>query len=327
MYVGRIVGICHFDTAFAVPSEANPCQLKAEICRRKSVKTSMSTNSMLILFDVKTVCISFSPMKIKVLSWFLCSASLLVSGCASTQVHWDATRLREAALDYYTDQVMDNLIRGKNGQLILHVDITILTAQVTTKVAGSVGGGKTTANTANRGAAGLLTSTANVTTKPFTFSISPERDDQLTITSVPEINDSAVYQLYLQFLNLPAFTNTTSFSATVLGSLPSSGLNVAHSDNIFSVQQRRHGEDLKDGDYVAGTLRTWAGHQYYVPIGYKQQYFDLCMGLVSRIKLKTPAPDAKRLAPAEFLAPKYYDSPELRLLQQLQQKIETLSQP
>ena len=219
---------------------------------------------------------------------------------------------------------MDNLIRGKNGQLILHVNITTLSAQVTTKVAGSAGGGKTTANTVNGGATGLLTSTANVTTKPFTFSISPERDDQLTITAVPEINDSPVYQLYLQFLNLPPLTNAKSFSISALGSLPSSGLNVTSSDNIFSVRQRKDGEDLKEGDYVPGTLRTWEGHQYYVPIGYKQAYFDLCMGLVSRIKLNTP-PGGKVKA-AEFLAPKY-DSPELRSLQQIQQKIDTLSQP
>ena len=264
-------------------------------------------------------------MKTKTLSWFLCGASLLASGCAHTQVHWDATKLREAALDYYTDQIMDNLIRGKNGQLLLHMNITTLTAQVTSKVAGSVGGGETTADTVNKGAAGLVTSAANVTTKPFTFSISPERDDQLTITAVPEINDSAIYQLYIQFLNLPAPKKEASFSANTLSSLPNSGLDVASSDNVFSVRQR-NGEHLKEGDYVAGTLKKWAGHQYYVPIAYKQAYFDLCMGLVSRIKLKPPTPDAKGLAPAEFLAPKY-DSPELRSLQQIQQKIDTLSQP
>jgi hypothetical protein len=177
----------------------------------------------------------------------------------------------------------------------------------------------------NSGAAGLVTSAADVTTKPFTFAISPEKDDQLTIAAEPEVNDPAVYQLYLQFLNLQAPTNATFYSVTALGSLPSSGLNVSSSDNILSVRQRKAGEILREGSYVSGTLRVWAGHQYYVPIQYKQAYFDLCMGLVSRIKLKTPTPGGKVTA-TEFLSPKY-DSPELRLLQQIQQKIGTLSQP
>ena len=255
----------------------------------------------------------------KMLTYSFFAVIFLTTGCANRQVHWDAVQLRERALDYYTTQIMDNLIRGKNGMLLLHMDITALTAQVTSKAAGSVGGGRTTARTVNTGATGLLTTAADVTTKPFSFSISPERDDQLTITAVPEVNDPAIYQLYIQFLNLPAKPGREK---SELFSSPSSGVDVQESDHITSIKQR-NGEKLKSDDYVQGTLTAWKGHQYYVPIAYKQEYFDLCVGLVSRIKLKPSAvPEAK----ANLLPPKY-DSPELRLLQQLQQKLNTLPQP
>ncbi len=248
---------------------------------------------------------------------FLSLCAILMAGCSTTHVRWDAGQLRLAAIDYYSDQVIDNLIRARNGQMFVHVNLTGLNAEVGTKVAGSVGGGETDVDTITRGPAGALITAANATTKPFFWSVSPEHNNKLQINAQPEVNDAGVYQLYIQFLNLPENAGNIGLS-----SLSGSGLDVANAGKIHSVVSV-DGKAPKHDDYVPGTLKKWRGKQYYVPMQYKQAYFDLCVSLVSRIKVKPPgaASVEKSTNPVETLMPKY-DSPELRLLQQLQQRIE-----
>lgn len=256
-------------------------------------------------------------------SFLVLAGTAIMSGCTSTHVHWNATKLREAAIEYYSDQVMDNLIRARNGELFLHVNLTLLTAQVTSKVAGNVGAGETTTDTITRGPAGLI-SAAATTVKPFSWSVTPERSDVLTLTAVPEINDSPMYELYIQFLNLPPPSTYTNAAGNVpLESAYASGVDVANQSRICSVESHPT-RSPKVGEYVPGTLKKRRGQVYYVPIAYKQAYFDLCVSLVSRIKSKQPSPDASANAATTnlYLLPKY-DSPELRLLQRLEQKIES----
>ncbi len=56
--------------------------------------------------------------------------ALGLAGCSTTAVRWDATKLREQATAYYEDQIVDNLIRARNGQLFLHVNLSSLDASI-----------------------------------------------------------------------------------------------------------------------------------------------------------------------------------------------------
>src|ERR1051326_534921 len=133
-----------------------------------------------------------------------------ITSCANQVVHWDAVQMRRHVMDYYTDQVMDNLIRAKNGLPFVHVDVASLSALSTAKVAATVGGGQTLNNSGTNpssgatgqccttmgpagtttqitralaGAAGFTTTIVHGAMRPFTVSATPEQSDNLTIVS------------------------------------------------------------------------------------------------------------------------------------------------
>ena len=54
----------------------------------------------------------------KRLNTYFCIVCILLTGCTSTQVRWDATRMREEVMVYYNDQILDNLIRAKNRRAV-----------------------------------------------------------------------------------------------------------------------------------------------------------------------------------------------------------------
>jgi len=162
--------------------------------------------------------ISATPMKM-----YGCIAVIFLAGCTTTHVQWDAVQMREQVVDYYNGQIMDNLIRAVNGQPFVHVDVTGLQAVVGSKLAGSVNGGQTETHTNGTSpalaAVGVIGTFSRAVMRPFTFSVSPERTDSLTISSVPAIgvNAPGIYDLYLRFLNLsgpdqPLFKSSTDFS-------------------------------------------------------------------------------------------------------------------
>jgi hypothetical protein len=62
-----------------------------------------------------------SRLAMMVPTWRICSFGFLA--LASDQAHWDERLMRDRALDYYTDEIMDNLIRAKNDFLFIHMDI------------------------------------------------------------------------------------------------------------------------------------------------------------------------------------------------------------
>lgn len=237
-------------------------------------------------------------------------AILLFGGCAS-QLHWDATRMRAHSLDFYSDEIMDNLIRGKNGLLFLHTDITLQQAQVNTSVSSNASGGETRTGSGTRAISldGITNTIVRSATRPFAFSLSPTVADNLQTQTKPVVNDVEVYKPYLQFLNLER---------------PNQRLQDSDFDpklqNVKSVRIRGNEKLREDIDYIHGTLRRWNGKEYYIPSGYKQAYFDLCMAVVGRIKGATSpgtAVDATPGAPsgakprsrASELPPKPYSLP------------------
>lgn len=251
------------------------------------------------------------------IKWFVTLAIGMIAGCAVEEAHWDEARLREYAIAYYSDQIMDNLVRAKNGQLFLHVNINNLQAVVTSELAGSVGGGNTSTDMRNRQltnqrSTATTNNGANLTTavaalgaavgtisrtavSPFTYSVAPKRSDQLTYASVPETNDPDLYQAYLQFLNVddehPSLYDIDENYELRTG------------NDVKSVVKKQPGETLVEGDsnpnkreppnavhYVPGTLKRCNNGTYYVPIRFKNAYFQLCMAISGRISLPAKGP-------------------------------------
>ena len=71
-------------------------------------------------------------------------AVVSITGCTSSQVRYDATRMREDVMVYYNDQIMDNLIKAKNKEPFVHVDISLISSQGSSQITGTIGDGETT---------------------------------------------------------------------------------------------------------------------------------------------------------------------------------------
>jgi hypothetical protein len=120
----------------------------------------------------------------------IASITLIFSlfGCTATVVRWDSIRMREEIMAYYNDEIMDNLIRMKQGLPFIHVDVSSVSAAVLSQVSGNVGGGETTTHVnTSPGAVGGLVSIARTLTSPFAYSFTPTHSDNLTMTAVPVI--------------------------------------------------------------------------------------------------------------------------------------------
>ena len=112
---------------------------------------------------------------------FVTLVALVFSGCTAREARWHVTSLREHTLLYYEDQIMDNLIRAKNGQLFVHVDLDTLAALVTDQLAASVGGGETV--TRDKGLQGGALTAFRSLQRPFAWSVAPTRSHSLTVNA------------------------------------------------------------------------------------------------------------------------------------------------
>ena len=129
----------------------------------------------------------------------LCLAVL--SGCAVHQVHKDHDLIRNTLLDLYTNQIIDNLIRAKNGMPIIQLDYTQATAMVTNT--NMISGGDSQAVTANNLLtipAATLAATRTIATT-LTGNLGNTNANQVTIAAAPVTTTNAVYDAYLQFLD------------------------------------------------------------------------------------------------------------------------------
>jgi hypothetical protein len=243
--------------------------------------------------------------------------SVVLTGCSTHEVKWDAKQLRERTIEYYTDQVLDNLIRARNGQLFLHVNISQINATALSEVAGTVGGGETDGSGLESAAstAGLATKATRTLSKPFNWSLTPKHNSTVSMLTSPEVNDWSVYDAYIRFLRLPNKATTNALMTSSAPILRPSGLDITDPDRIYSIREAE--KRIPAGECVPGTLRRWNGKTYYVPEAYKQEFFDLCFSLISRIK-------AQGTNGTVQLFEKRVDSEDTRILQDLQQKLEVL---
>lgn len=219
----------------------------------------------------------FSTMK-NVIPLLACCLTLpgLMTGCGSTQIKLNEAQLRDVLLEATENQIMDNLIRAHQNLPIVHFDYKHVTANVGTRVQGNVQGGKTRASTdttqttnnltttssaglngltrtASRvaaGTVGLVATASAVVTKPFSFSITPERNNTLSLEMAPVIeeNSDMVYSAYTNFLKLKPRNNLLPLME---GPEP---------DEALVHLSRRKG-------------RTW----FWVPKAFAKDFFDVCI--------------------------------------------------
>jgi hypothetical protein len=82
----------------------------------------------------------------------------LCAGCTDQEAYIDAGLVRDEAIGFYTDEILENLIRASNRQLFVHVDISTMQPTVATRLSANFGGGQTLNNTGSRQSSGLLVS-------------------------------------------------------------------------------------------------------------------------------------------------------------------------
>ncbi len=134
-----------------------------------------------------------------VLGILLCATVL--SGCAVHEVHKDHDLIRTTLLDLYTNQIIDNLVRAKNGMPIIQLDYTQVSAMVT--IANSISGSESQAVTANNLftiPAATLAATRTIMTS-LMGNLGNMNTNQVTIGATPLITSNEVYDAYLQFLD------------------------------------------------------------------------------------------------------------------------------
>ncbi len=129
----------------------------------------------------------------------LCAA--ICSGCAVHEVHKDHDLIRTTLLDLYTNQIIDNLVRAKNGMPIIQLDYTQASAMVTitNSISGSDAQAVTASNLLTIPAATLAATRTIMTT--LMGSLGNMNANQVTIGAVPLITSNEVYDAYLQFLD------------------------------------------------------------------------------------------------------------------------------
>ena len=91
-------------------------------------------------------------------------------------------------MDYYNDQIMENLVRTTKHLAFVHVDITTLTTTDGATVSGSVGGGETrNFDRTSPPALAALHTIGRGVTRPFTWSVSPQRTTSVQIVASPAL--------------------------------------------------------------------------------------------------------------------------------------------
>jgi hypothetical protein len=115
-------------------------------------------------------------------------AIICLTGCTATVVRWNSVRMREEIMAYYNDEIMDNLIRMKDGLPFVHVDISSVSAAGLSQVSGTVGGGDTESFTKTSPSStmmGTLRTITRAAMTPFVYSVAPLHSDTLTMSAVP----------------------------------------------------------------------------------------------------------------------------------------------
>jgi hypothetical protein len=218
--------------------------------------------------------------------------AVLLAGCATSQVQWNTVKLREQVMDYYNDEIMENLIRANNHLPFVHVDIQTLTSQGSSSITDTVSGGETRTNTnaSTTSISGIVGTITRAVTRPLTYSVAPTRSETLSITAAPALGSQALAS------PPPAPSSTASPSASpkptpdlVINKVteiaePPGTITETKTEKtvkppkietitLYELYEKFAKDHLRntDGlthpreDYVPGTLKRWGNKYYYTP--------------------------------------------------------------
>jgi hypothetical protein len=125
--------------------------------------------------------------------------AFLGSGCLSQQVSRDGVNVRQALLDMYTDQIMDNLIRAKTGLPFVQLSYSSLQIQDVDSVMGNIQNTNTVASDSTRTALNAVTGVVRHFTDALQLTGNAKRDRTMSLKADPITNQNDVYQLYMTF--------------------------------------------------------------------------------------------------------------------------------
>jgi hypothetical protein len=177
-------------------------------------------------------------------------------------LHKDQDLIRNALLDLYTNQIMDNLVRAANGMPIIQLDYSNASAQVT--ITNSISGSDSQATTVSNVLtlpASTLMATRSILTTLMGGGMS-SNGNQVSLLATPVTTMNEVYDAYLEFLD----------STRNPGSLMVS--------------------DCRPKPGMAHIWKKYNGKYFWVPISYRDAFFKLALiTTAQRGKSLLPAPE------------------------------------
>jgi hypothetical protein len=192
-------------------------------------------------------------------AWSVLLATVALVGCRAQQLRCDQDKFRSVVLEMHTNQIMDNLIRARQGLPIIQMDYIHIIGTVTHK-----------GNTDLSGSQQAVGSLGAVITNLFGWGAGASQENQLGVTGEP-VTDPEVYMAYLEFLKDPDHLRETCDP-------PPPGM-------AMLVQCR----EMPCANSCWGRCSVQKIY-YWVPCEYRQQFFKLSLGAVALRGQATPAP-------------------------------------
>jgi hypothetical protein len=167
----------------------------------------------------------------------------MFSGCYHGQVRSDGNQVRNALLDMYTDQAMDNLIRAYENLPFIQLNYHDVLVQATDQYTGTLSNNQTFGATRSLTFINLAASAMRSVGTAFSFGGTAQRQDLLSFKADPITDQDDIYDKYLAFARTPTF---------------------------FQVSTHRP-------DFKVHQIRKFQGRYYYVPCEAAPFFMDLIL--------------------------------------------------
>jgi hypothetical protein len=126
-------------------------------------------------------------------------ATAFFPGCLARQVARDGKDFRQAVLDIYTDQVMDNLIRAREGLPFEQLAYRDLLIQDTDSLGGTLYNPYLDETTKAATGLGVLSSVTEKFSNTLRIGVSAKRDRVMSFKADPITDKNDIYELYLAY--------------------------------------------------------------------------------------------------------------------------------
>jgi hypothetical protein len=218
-----------------------------------------------------------------------------VLGCRATELAYDQDHIRSAVMELQTNQIMDNLIRYRNGLPILQLDYLHMTGTVTDTASGTLSGSQTVAGTKSLTGPTTALAFSRVLTNVFNWNVLGMKVNQLTVTAEPVNTVPTVYQAYVSYME--------------------------NEKNLFEAPEPPPpGSFVVSRSYAAcggAVCRHWMHHPayyYWVPIEAKEDFLRLAIEAVAIRGQPMPASsNYDSITIIEFLDPLPEDKDDFRV--------------